>query len=155
MFLTLILVVHIVVCLALIMIILLQTGKGADIGAVFGGGSSQTVFGSTGATPFLSKLTIAAAVIFMVTSIVLTYFSGQTAGITKDSSIMDTQGSGAPLETPGAPSGDTGAAKPEAGPGGGGSQAPAGAPSAPATAPPSQGAGGSTAPPQGGAPGEK
>ncbi len=159
MFLTLILVVHIVVCLALIMIILLQTGKGADIGAVFGGGSSQTVFGSTGATPFLSKLTIGAAVIFMVTSIVLTYFSGQGAGITKDSSIMDIQGSGAPagvpLESPGTPPADTGAGKPEAGPGGSGPQAPAGAPSAPATNVPNQGAGSSTAPPPGGAPGDK
>ncbi len=152
MFLTLILAVHIVVCIALIMIILLQTGKGADIGAVFGGGSSQTVFGSTGATPFLSKLTIAAAVIFMVTSIVLTYFSGQTAAIPKESSIMDYQGSeapaGEPTESPGTPPANTGGAKPEAGPGAGGSQAPAGAPSAPASSLPSPGAGG--APPHSG-----
>ena len=77
MFTFLILVIHIVVCIALILIILLQSGKGADIGAVFGGGSSQTVFGSTGAATFLSKVTIIAAVIFMMTSIVLTYFSGR------------------------------------------------------------------------------
>ncbi len=88
MFTTLILVIHIVVCIALILIILLQSGKGADIGAVFGGGSSQTVFGSTGATPFLSKITIGAAVIFMVTSIILTYFSGKGVGIEK--SIVST-----------------------------------------------------------------
>ena len=79
MFTTVILAIHILVCVALIMVILLQSGKGADIGAVFGGGSSNTVFGSTGATPFLSKFTIAAAVIFMVTSIILTYFSGKGA----------------------------------------------------------------------------
>lgn len=74
---TLILIIHVLVCITLILIILLQTGKGADIGAAFGGGSSQTVFGSTGATTFLSKITIGAAVVFMITSFVLTYFSGK------------------------------------------------------------------------------
>ncbi|MEJ2718194.1 MAG: preprotein translocase subunit SecG, partial [Deltaproteobacteria bacterium] len=83
MFTTLIVVIHIVVCIALILIILLQTGKGADIGAVFGGGSSHTVFGSTGASSFLSKVTIAAAVTFMLTSIVLSYFSGRTGAVEK------------------------------------------------------------------------
>ena len=73
---TLIIVVHIVVSVAMILIILLQTGKGSDIGAVFGGGSSQTLFGSTGPTSFLSKLTAGAAVLFMVTSLFLAYFSG-------------------------------------------------------------------------------
>ncbi len=82
-----ILIVHVIVCIALILIILLQTGKGADIGAVFGGGSSQTVFGSTGAATFLSKVTIGAAVVFMVTSIVLTYFSGRVSAV-EDRSIM-------------------------------------------------------------------
>ncbi len=81
MFTTFILVVHVVVCVAMILIILLQTGKGADIGAAFGGGSSQTVFGSTGATTFLSKVTIVSAVIFMTTSFVLTYVSGK--GVTQ------------------------------------------------------------------------
>ena len=73
---TLVVILHIVVSLALILIILLQTGKGADIGAVFGGGSSQTLFGSSGPTSFLSKLTAAAAVVFMITSLFLAYFSG-------------------------------------------------------------------------------
>jgi preprotein translocase subunit SecG len=73
---TLVVVLHIAVSLALILIILLQTGKGADIGAVFGGGSSQTLFGSSGPTSFLSKMTAAAAVIFMLTSLFLAYFSG-------------------------------------------------------------------------------
>jgi preprotein translocase subunit SecG len=73
---TMIVILHVVVSLALILIILLQTGKGADIGAVFGGGSSQTLFGSSGPTSFLSKLTAAAAVIFMFTSLFLAYFSG-------------------------------------------------------------------------------
>jgi preprotein translocase subunit SecG len=84
-----ILVIHIVVCIALILIILLQSGKGADIGAVFGGGSSQTVFGSTGAATFLSKVTIIAAVIFMMTSIILTYFSGR--GMILEKSVVSEQ----------------------------------------------------------------
>jgi preprotein translocase subunit SecG len=92
----LILVVHIIVCVALILIILLQTGKGADIGAVFGGGSSQTLFGSTGATPFLSKVTIGAAVVFMVTSIILTYFAGRML-VTERSIVSDKSSVEAPI----------------------------------------------------------
>jgi len=73
---TLIVILHVIVSIAMILIILLQTGKGSDIGAVFGGGSSQTLFGSTGPTSFLSKLTAGAAIIFMITSMFLAYFSG-------------------------------------------------------------------------------
>ncbi len=69
-------VLHVTVCIALILIVLLQTGKGADMGAAFGGGSSQTVFGSTGPANFLSKGTTAAAVIFMLTSLLLAIPSG-------------------------------------------------------------------------------
>jgi preprotein translocase subunit SecG len=57
------------------MIVLLQTGKGADMGAAFGGGGSQTLFGSTGASTFLSKATTVAAIVFMLTSLVLAYMS--------------------------------------------------------------------------------
>ena len=67
-------IVHVVVCMALISIVLLQQGKGAEMGSAFGG-SSQTLFGSTGATTFLGKLTAAAAAIFMVTSLGLTYWA--------------------------------------------------------------------------------
>jgi preprotein translocase subunit SecG len=70
-------VVHLVVTVGLILIVLLQSGKGADIGAVFGGGSSQTVFGGRGAATFLSKLTSALAILFMVTSLGLTILSSQ------------------------------------------------------------------------------
>jgi preprotein translocase subunit SecG len=73
-------VVHIVICLTLILIVLLQTGKGADMGAAFGGGSSQTLFGSTGASTFLSKATTTVAVIFMLTSLMLAYVSGDRTG---------------------------------------------------------------------------
>jgi preprotein translocase subunit SecG len=72
-------VLHVVVAVALILIVLLQAGKGAGIGAAFGG-ASQTVFGPRGPGNFLSKLTTAAAGIFMVTSLVLAIFSSQYVG---------------------------------------------------------------------------
>lgn len=74
--LTLIITIHIIVCIALIMIVLLQTGKGAEMGAAFGG-SSSTIFGSSGPGSFLEKLTAAAAIIFMLTSLTLAYLSSQ------------------------------------------------------------------------------
>ena len=70
-------IIHVIVCLALILIVLLQTGKGADIGAAFGGGSSNTLFGSGGASTFLSKATAGAAIVFMLTSLTLAYISSQ------------------------------------------------------------------------------
>jgi len=90
--------VHIVVCIALIMIVLLQTGKGADMGAAFGGGSSQTLFGSTGASTFLSKATTVAAVVFMLTSLSLAYMSGHKTGgsVVMDAKIPETK----PVEQP-------------------------------------------------------
>jgi preprotein translocase subunit SecG len=65
-------VIHVLSCFFLIVVVLLQTGKGADMGAVFGGGS-QTLFGSSGAGNFLTKLTAGTAAAFMLTSLVLTY----------------------------------------------------------------------------------
>src|SRR5919106_5787652 len=72
-------VVHVIVAVTLVLIVLLQAGKGAGIGAAFGG-ASQTVFGPRGPGNFLSKLTTAAAGIFMVTSLVLAIFSSQYLG---------------------------------------------------------------------------
>jgi preprotein translocase subunit SecG len=66
-------VVHVVVCVFLIAVVLLQRGRGAEIGAVFGGGASSTVFGSRGAGNFLSKLTTWSAAVFMATSLGLSY----------------------------------------------------------------------------------
>ncbi|MCB2145899.1 MAG: preprotein translocase subunit SecG [Deltaproteobacteria bacterium] len=88
----LLIVIHVVVCIALILIVLLQTGKGADMGAAFGGGSSQTLFGSTGASTFLSKATTVAAIVFMLTSLTLAYVSG---GKVTKSVVTDTK---APIE---------------------------------------------------------
>lgn len=67
---TTILVLHIIVCLSLIFIILIQSSKGAEMGAAFGG-SSQTLFGSRGAATFMNKLTTGAAIAFMITSLAL------------------------------------------------------------------------------------
>ena len=69
---TLLILLHVIACLVLILIVLLQAGKGANMGAAFGG-SSQTVFGSSGAGTFLGKLTAGVAVLFMLTSLTLTY----------------------------------------------------------------------------------
>jgi len=80
---TLLTIVHIVVCLFLIVIVLLQHGKGASMGAAFGG-SSQTVFGTEGPLPLLNKITTWAAIVFMLTSISLAYMSTRVG----DGSVM-------------------------------------------------------------------
>ena len=69
--------IHVLACLFLIVVVLLQTGKGADMGAVFGGGS-QTLFGSSGAGNFLTKLTTGTAIAFMLTSLILTWGASRT-----------------------------------------------------------------------------
>lgn len=94
---TFLIIMHVVVCIALIMIVLLQTGKGADMGAAFGGGASQTLFGSTGASTFLGKMTTAVAVIFMLTSLGLAYLSSNKV----DKSIITE--TTAPIEQQAAP----------------------------------------------------
>ena len=66
-------VLHVLVCVFLVAVVLLQRGKGAEIGAVFGAGASSTVFGSRGAGNFLTKLTTGAAIVFMITSLSLAY----------------------------------------------------------------------------------
>jgi preprotein translocase subunit SecG len=73
---TIAIIVHLFVCFLMIASILLQAGKGAEIGAAFGG-SSQTVFGSRGPGTFLSKVTVGAAVVFMLTSLTLAVLSRQ------------------------------------------------------------------------------
>lgn len=80
---TLLTIIHVLACITLILIVLLQAGKGASMGAAFGG-SSQTVFGSSGAGTFLGKMTAAVAIIFMLTSITLTYTASR-----KTSGLMD------------------------------------------------------------------
>lgn len=72
---TFLIVLHVMVCILLIGVVLLQRGKGADMGAAFGGGGANTVFGSRGAGNFLTKITSACAAIFMLTSIALAYLN--------------------------------------------------------------------------------
>jgi preprotein translocase subunit SecG len=77
-------IIHVLICIGLILAILLQSGKGSDLGAAFGG-SSQTVFGSTGAMPFLNKLTAGVAIAFMITSLLLAFIASRVP----KSSIME------------------------------------------------------------------
>lgn len=88
---------HVVVSFFLIAVVLLQSGKGAEMGASFGSSGSQSVFGAGGGTTFLSKMTTGAAVIFMLTSLTLAYISGQPS----HSSMMS--GKSAPAATDKAP----------------------------------------------------
>ena len=75
---------HVTFCILLILIVLLQSGKGAEMGISMGGGSGQTLFGSGGPASLLTKITTAVAILFMVTSLTLAYLSGHQA----DSSVM-------------------------------------------------------------------
>jgi preprotein translocase subunit SecG len=77
--------VHVLVCIILILVVLLQSGKGADLAGAFGGGATQTAFGSRGPASFLSKMTTVAAVVFMLTSIGLSTVSRKV----ESKSILD------------------------------------------------------------------
>ncbi len=77
---TLIIVVHVIAALAIVGLVLLQQGKGADAGASFGAGASQTVFGASGSGNFLVRATTISAVIFFVTSLSLAIFAKNQAG---------------------------------------------------------------------------
>ncbi|MDH3626557.1 MAG: preprotein translocase subunit SecG [Acidobacteriota bacterium] len=93
---------HVVVGLILIGVVLLQTGKRADLAGAFGGGGSQTAFGTRGAATVLSKLTTLAAVSFMVTSIGLSILSNNSA---QPSSVLDQVGDAAQQSAPLTPAG--------------------------------------------------
>lgn len=100
---TLLTILHVVVCLFLVGIVLLQHGKGADIGATFGG-SSQSLFGSEGPLPLLNKITTAAAIIFMLTSVSLAYISSHTgtesvmSGLTTEKPVQADKAASTPVE---------------------------------------------------------
>jgi len=85
----LLIVIHVLVCIFLIGIVLLQHGKGADIGATFGG-SSQSLFGSEGPIPLLNKITTFSAIVFMGTSISLAYLSAHKSTGTVMDELMTT-----------------------------------------------------------------
>jgi preprotein translocase subunit SecG len=124
-------VIHVIVCIALIMIVLLQTGKGADMGAAFGGGGSNTLFGSTGASTFLGKATTAAAVVFMITSLALAYMSGHRLEGSVMTNVEVNQTSGAQDQASEAPAYDETSKRPAAEP----SESPSSTPEGSAAAP--------------------
>ena len=86
--------VHIVVCVVLIMVVLLQSGKAADLAGAFGGGGSQTALGSRGAATVLTKATTVCAILFMLTSLGLALYGSRRGG-----SVLEQ----VPVETPPAP----------------------------------------------------
>ena len=95
---TLVTVVHVAACIILILVILLQAGKGGGMGAAFGGGS-QTVFGGRGAQTFLGKVTSVCAGIFMLTSLTLAYHSSRMGSVVKADAVP----AAPPPAFPGAP----------------------------------------------------
>jgi len=103
---------HILLCISLVVIILLQQGKGAEMGATFGGGGSNTLFGSRGAGNFLTKATAIGGALFMLTSVALTKFNVDYTGssvvqppaVTKEAPPAESAPEGMPA-TPAAPEG--------------------------------------------------
>ncbi len=75
---------HIFACIFLIFVVLIQTSKGSELGAAFGG-SSQTIFGTRGAATFLSRLTVIVAVIFILTSLTLSIIASKGSSVVKKS----------------------------------------------------------------------
>jgi preprotein translocase subunit SecG len=95
---TLVVVVHVVIAVALVGLVLIQQGKGADAGAAFGGGASQTVFGSQGSGSFLTRFTTLLAVVFFVTSFSLAIFAKQRAELAGEAGIPVVEESSAPAQ---------------------------------------------------------
>jgi preprotein translocase subunit SecG len=91
---------HVLVSVILISMVLVQKGKGADIGAAFGGGASNTIFGPRGAQSFLSKLTTGAAIVFMLSSLVLAFNSAKMNSIMKDVKLPAQTEPAVPLTSP-------------------------------------------------------
>ena len=84
---TLIVVIHVIVAIVIVGLVLLQQGKGADAGASFGAGASQTVFGASGSGNFLVKATTIAATIFFITSLSLAIFARNERGISNNAGL--------------------------------------------------------------------
>src|ERR1700680_1100706 len=98
----LVLAIHVIVCLFLIVVVLLQSGKAADLAGAFGGMGSQAAFGPRGSAPLLSKATTISAVLFMVTSLSLSILATRNAGL--GTSVLDgTQPKNTPAKSAPAP----------------------------------------------------
>jgi preprotein translocase subunit SecG len=95
---TVILVIHVLIAISLVSLILMQQGKGAEMGAAFGSGASSTVFGSQGSASFMTRGTAALATAFFLTSLTLAYFSIQARSVEKGSgSVLERVDTGAPV----------------------------------------------------------
>ena len=94
-------IIHYIICTFLVVVILLQAGKGADIGAAFGAGGSQTLFGARGAATFLNKLTAGVAIAFLGTSLILVSMAKSESG---DTVFKKIPAAALPVETQPAPS---------------------------------------------------
>jgi preprotein translocase subunit SecG len=90
-------IIHVAVALFMILVVLVQGGNQGGVGAAFGGGNAQGVFGASGATTFLGKLTYGAAFIFMVTTLTLTVMQGQGGNVGLKEKLQETS---APAEAP-------------------------------------------------------
>ena len=99
-------VLHVIVCIFLVLVVLLQSGKGADLAGAFGGGATQTAFGSRGPASFLTRMTTVVAIVFMFSSIGLSIM-GQKRATTDERSILETSGRSSPVQEQNT---DTGAA---------------------------------------------
>jgi preprotein translocase subunit SecG len=110
---SLVLILHIVAAVGIVVLVLLQHGKGADMGAAFGSGSAGSLFGSAGASNFLSKTTAVLAATFFVTSLGLTYLSApsKTGGVTEGLAVPAGKAEVKPAAP--APSGSAPAGSPE------------------------------------------
>jgi preprotein translocase subunit SecG len=98
-------VLHVIVCFILIMVVLLQSGKAADLAGAFGGGGSQTALGSRGAATVLTKATTIAAVLFMMTSLGLALLGSRRSGSVLESASPSREAPAEPAPAAPAPEG--------------------------------------------------
>lgn len=101
----LLLIIHVLTAISLVSLVLIQYGKGSDVGAAFGSGASNTMFGAVGALPFLTKVTASLAAVFFITSLSLGYLASRDVKSAK--TIMDFPTSTQPeAPAPNTPSGN-------------------------------------------------
>jgi preprotein translocase subunit SecG len=100
---TLVTILHVLVCVFLILVILLQAGKGGGMGAAFGGAGAQTVFGGRGAQTLLGKVTSISAALFMITSVTLAYSASRSSSVVQRTSQLPAPGQSPLAPPPNAP----------------------------------------------------
>ena len=137
--------IHFLVCVVLILVVLLQSGKAADLAGAFGGGGSQTALGSRGAATVLSKATTVCAILFMLTSLTLAIVGSRRGGSVLEQVPLSSPAPAAPTQpAPAAPAAAPEGSKPTGSPGTG-AQEPA--PANPGGSAPAQGSTPASPPP--------